>query len=111
MAVKSNLVIDQGADFSVDVVLTDVNKDPIDINSYEVRSKLKKYYTSSTGVDFTVTPRPEFSLFTISLTANQTSSIQAGNYVYDIELRDLNSNEVKRVVEGIVNVTPEVTTN
>jgi len=42
------------------------------------------------------------------MNANTTSSITAGRYVYDVEL--VNGSYVTRAAEGIVTVTPEVTT-
>ena len=44
---------------------------------------------------------------TLALSANQTSNITFGRYVYDAELID-GSGFVTRIVEGIITVTPEV---
>jgi hypothetical protein len=46
-------------------------------------------------------------VITLGLTANQTSNLVAGRYVYDVELTE--GGEVSRIVEGIVTVTPQVT--
>ena len=45
----------------------------------------------------------------ISLDAETTSNIAAGRYVYDLILKDYSSNNVSRLLEGIVNVLPKVT--
>lgn len=43
----------------------------------------------------------------LSLPANTSSAINAGRYLYDIEIA--RSNEKKRVLEGIVVLAPEIT--
>jgi hypothetical protein len=44
----------------------------------------------------------------LGMSANTTSAITAGRYLYDLEVTD--STGVKsRLVEGIVTVTPEIT--
>lgn len=106
MALKANMVIDQGTTFSSMIEILDENDDPIDVTSYIARGQIRKHYTSTNAVSFS-TALANGSLV-ISLTANQTANIIAGRYVYDIELVDP-ANTVARILEGIVTVTPEVT--
>lgn len=106
MASKANLVIDQGSTYSVSISIFDAEGDPLNVTGYTSRSQLRKHYTSSNAVTFqTSLSNGEISL---ALTANQTTSLIPGRYVYDVELID-QSNNVTRIVEGIVTVTPEVT--
>jgi hypothetical protein len=105
MASKANLVIDQGTTYSVIINLDDENGDPLNIGGYSSRAQMRKHYTSSNAVSF-ATSLANGEL-TLSLSANQTSAIIAGRYVYDAELIDSAGN-VTRIVEGIVTVTPEV---
>jgi hypothetical protein len=44
----------------------------------------------------------------MSLPYANTANISAGRYVYDVVIKD-SSNNVTRVLEGIVNVLPQVT--
>ena len=105
MASKANLVIDQGTTYSVTINLDDENGDPLNIGGYSSRAQMRKHYTSSNAVTFsTALANGEL---TLSLTANQTSNIVSGRYVYDAELIDASGN-VTRIVEGIITVTPEV---
>jgi hypothetical protein len=106
MASKANLVIDQGSTYSVDVALRDENGDDLVTSGYTSRAQMRKHYTSSNSVSFT-TAISNGNL-TLSLSANQTSNIVSGRYVYDAEIID-SSGVVTRIVEGIVTVTPEVT--
>jgi hypothetical protein len=107
MAQKLNLVIDQGTTFSKTFVLKDDNDEPMDLSVYTARSKMKKSYFSSNSFSFTATCNSS-GVVSLSMDANTTSSIVAGRYVYDVEL--VNGSYVTRAAEGIVTVTPEVTT-
>ena len=45
----------------------------------------------------------------LTLSSANTANISAGRYVYDVVIKDTNTNGVTRVLEGIVNVLPRVT--
>jgi hypothetical protein len=107
MATVSNLVIDQGTTFSLTMQLDNEDGSDKDLTSYTVSSQMRKSYYSNTYTSFTTAKTNLTGELTISLTAEQTSSLKAGRYVYDIELSS--SAETLRVLEGIVTVTPEVT--
>lgn len=108
MATKSNLVIDQGSTYSVVLDLTDENGDVINLSGYVANSQIRKWYTSSTpAATFTTSINASSGELELSLTANQTSNLVAGRYVYDVELD--NNGVISRIVEGIVTVTPQVT--
>ena len=106
MANKANLIVDQGSTFSTTIYLNDSNGEPLITTGYSARSEIRKHYTSSNSV--TVNTAISNGQLVLSLTNIQTANIEAGRYVYDVELIDA-SNNVTRVVEGIVTVTPEVT--
>jgi hypothetical protein len=110
MAVYSNIVIDQGADYSASIDVTDSDGDTIDLSGYTAAGQIRKTYSSSTAVDFTVSIASPASAGTlnIGLSNTQTNAMKAGRYVYDVEIT--NSGGVKtRVLEGQVEITPGVT--
>lgn len=107
MATKSNIVIDQGSTFSTIINLTDENGNPINLSTYTGAAQMRKHYTSSNSVSFTVSLDSSGQVI-LSLTANQTANIVSGRYVYDVEVTD-NTGTISRIVEGIVTVTPNVT--
>lgn len=109
MATKANLVIDQGTTFSVELDLTDDNGDAINLDGFTANAQLRKWYTSSNATVFTTSVNTYSGQVVLSLSANQTGSLSAGRYVYDVELTETSSNAISRVVEGIVTVTPQVT--
>lgn len=106
MASKVNLIIDQGSTFSTTIELKDSSDNDLVVSEYSSRGQLRKHYASSNSVAFSITLTD--GLMVMSLTANQTSSLAPGRYVYDVELIDP-ANSVIRLIEGILTVTPEVT--
>jgi hypothetical protein len=107
MATKANLVIDQGTDFLTTITLTDDEGIAVDLSNYTGAAQIRKYYTSSNAVNFTVTANST-GVVTISLSSAVTNTIDYGRYVYDVELTD-QANQVSRIMEGLVTVTPGVT--
>jgi hypothetical protein len=107
MATKLNLFIDQGSDFETSIEVTDDEGESIDLSSFTGRSHIRKHYTSSTFYPFDVAVSGS-GVITLTLSANTSTNIPAGRYVYDLELVS-SANAVSRVVEGIVTINPEVT--
>jgi hypothetical protein len=108
MATKANLVIDQGTTFSTDLTLSDENGDPLSLSGYTANSQIRKWYTSNNiSASFETAINVDDGVITLSLTANQSGSLTAGRYVYDVEIND--GAQVSRIVEGIITVTPQVT--
>ena len=108
MAIKANLDIDQGSTFQTTINVTDENDDIVNLTGYTGVAQMRKHYTSSTSYSFTVSISPSIGTVTLSMTANATSNVVAGRYVYDCELTDTNG-AVTRLIEGIATVTPQVT--
>lgn len=107
MATKVNLVVDQGATFTTSITFADEGGNGINFSTYTGTAQMRKHYTSSNSTAFSVSMSSN-GLITLALSANQTGSLVAGRYVYDLEVVDT-SNVVSRLIEGIVTVTPQVT--
>lgn len=108
MAIKANLIVDQGADYVTTLTVTDDDGDVIDLTGFTGAAQMRKHYTSVTSYAFTVTINAGQGTVDLSLTANTSNTIPAGRYVYDCELTDSNGKK-SRLVEGIVTITPQVT--
>lgn len=108
MGTKLNLVVDQGSSFSTTLNLTDDDGGVINLTGYTAAGQLRKHYTSSNSVSFTITLGGANGTVTLAMSSNTTANIAAGRYVYDVELTD-NTGLVSRLFEGIVTVTPQVT--
>ena len=109
MAIIANLYIDQGTDYTITVDVTDSAGDILDLTDYTATAQIRKTYTSSSlSATFTTSISAAAGQVTISLTDTQTSALEAGRYVYDLNIES--SGGVKtRVIEGQAVVTPGVT--
>ena len=109
MASISNIFIDQGATFTTTVTVSDANGDAVSLVGYSVAAQIRKSHLSSTSTAFTASiSNASAGEITISLTDSQTTSLEAGRYVYDV-LITASGGTKTRVVEGQVTVNPSVT--
>jgi hypothetical protein len=108
MAIKANLVIDQGADFSATIDVTDSVGDAFDLTNYTTAAQMRKNYASSTATTFSSSHNDSLGQITLTLSSNTTADLDPGRYLYDVEMTS-NTNITTRVVEGVVTVTPGIT--
>jgi hypothetical protein len=113
MAVTYNTVIDQGADWYITFIYENPNGTPVNITNYtaalQVRtSPLAKtaVLTLTTGSGITITGNT--GTIACHATNTQTAAITNGRYAYDIEITSP-QNVVTRLVQGTVEVSPQVT--
>lgn len=109
-AAYQELFLEQGTTFTTNITLDDVDGVPFDLTGVTAKSQIRKsYYSSNTTAEFAVNINsPQTGVILLSLDAPTTANIAAGRYVYDVAIRDT-ANTVTRVLEGIVNVIPQVT--
>ncbi len=109
MASISNIFIDQGADFTTTVTVTDSNGDAVSLVGYSAAAQIRKSYSSSTSTAFTTSiSNASGGEITITLSDTQTAALEAGRYLYDV-LITASGGDKTRVVEGQVTVNPSVT--
>lgn len=108
MAIKANLTIDQGTDYSTSVNLTDADGNVVALSGYTANAQIRKTYSSSNSVSFSVALQEANGVIQLSLTDAQTANLVAGRYVYDVIVTN-QASITSRVVEGIVTITPRVT--
>jgi hypothetical protein len=110
MAAVANLSIDQGATFTSDITVKDINGNVFDLTGYTAVGKLAKGYSSTrtrTAMTTSFAIDRTTGILSISLTANQTAALDPERYVYDVEIIS-SGGVVTRVLEGIITVRPEV---
>jgi hypothetical protein len=108
MAIKANLVVDQGATFTATIDLTDAAGAIFNLLNYTVAAQMRKNYASSTATAFTASHTGATGKINLSLSSNTTGALEPGRYLYDVEITS-QGGTVTRVVEGIVTVTPGIT--
>lgn len=114
MAQYEEFTFAQGADIAIELHLVDDQGSPKDLANHTVSARLQKSYTSTTYTDFNaiVATPPSDGIATISLNNLQTEALEKGRYVYDVVLSFVDSagdTIAERVLEGRVQVTPNVT--
>lgn len=110
MAIKANIVIDQGTDFSATIDVVNTDDTPFNLTDYTAASQMRKNYASaSPAATFTCTHNGTGGAITIELSNSITNDIEPGRYLYDVEITSSTNGEVIRVVEGIATVTPGIT--
>ena len=110
MAVYSDLQVDQGADFSAEVIVDDSDGTLANLTGYTVAGQIRKTYSSTTKVDFVCTIiNATAGKLTVGLSNTQTNAMKAGRYVYDVEITKTATGIKTRVIEGQLTVNPGVT--
>ena len=107
------LFLEQGTDFTSSITLDDIYMMPYDLTNIVGKSQMKKSYQSANvTAEFVVTiNNPQTGVIILSMDNETTSNVAPGRYVYDVVIKDTTNgvNTVTRVLEGVVNVTPQVT--
>jgi hypothetical protein len=116
MATYEELTIDQGADVTIELQCVDITGAQKDLADHQVAAKMKKNYNSDSADTITfitgISADPAHGIITLSLDNNQTDTLKAGRYVYDVELSFIDSSGdtiIERILEGRIQVTPSVT--
>jgi hypothetical protein len=118
MAGRFDIVLEQGASFVLPLTLRHADNTAFDLTGYTGRGQIRKFHRSTSVIaSFTVVMDvvPTTGKLTVSLTAVETAGISCGEevtdekskYVYDLEI--VSGGNVKRILDGFVFVSPEVT--
>jgi hypothetical protein len=70
---------------------------------------MRRFYSSTTGVNLTTSITGSTGNIIVSMSATNTANIKAGVWFYDVELHSNGSENVQRVVQGMITVYPEIT--
>lgn len=110
MSTRANLQIDQGTDVVYQINILDDNGNNIlsDFH-YDLKAQIRRDYTSEGFAQFNTELNETANAIIMTMTPDQTSNIKSGRYVWDMLLIDTTANVVYRVVEGQVNISPQVT--
>lgn len=109
-AATYNLVIDQGSDFVIDLVVKESGSVK-NLTNYSARAQLRtKKDASSVAASFTCTVTNAASgAITMEMSNSVSSAITSGRYYYDLEIFTSNNTIVKRLIQGEVTLNQEVT--
>lgn len=110
-AAKLNLTIEQGTTFEKRLTWRDKNKRPVSLTGYTARMQIRPSVAATEVILELSTSNGRIVIgasgtIDLKLTPAETSALKAG--VYDLELTDA-SGRVTRLIEGKLNLSPEVT--
>ncbi len=123
MAIKANISIDQGADFTANIDVKASDGSTFNLQNYTARAQMRKNYTTdSVTAQFIATHNDGGGIITLRLPSSNvvnevggvtqvgTNHIEPGRYLYDVEISsDANPPVVTRVVQGTVTVSGGIT--
>lgn len=101
-----NITIERGTDFESSFdMFTDSGRD-IDISDYTGVAKVRKYPTSPSYTNFTVSISSD-NRISMSMSAEDTATLEEGRNYYDLVLKSP-TNLYTKVIEGMALVSPTV---
>lgn len=108
MAIKANIIIDQGTDFSALIDVETSSSTVYDLTGFTVQAQMRKNYSSTSATTFSCSHNGVLGQISMTLDKAITTTLEPGRYLYDIEITS-SGGAVARVVEGTVTVTPGMT--
>ena len=104
-----DIVIDQGADFSIQLDLAN-NGSAVNLTDFTARAQLRSTPTSDTVAgSFTLTFVDRTGgILKMEMPNSTTAGISPGKYYYDLEIES-GGGVVTRLLQGVARVTPNVT--
>ena len=110
MAAYLEITIEQGANLTSTVTVSDTQGDAVNLSTYSASAQIRKSYYSSSANTLTATITGNANgQITLSMTAANSAALTPGRYVYDLIITNSVDNAVTRVVEGTAVVLPSVT--
>lgn len=106
---KYDITIEQGSDFSLTLTVKEGGAVK-NLDGFTARGSMRKTYDDTTAHDFTFTSDyDDDGIIIMKMAHTATDDLDAGFYVYDVELVHSGNNTVQRLIEGKAEVTREVT--
>ena len=108
MAVRYKFHIDAGATFQRQFEYTNDDGTPFDLTGYSALMQIRQTPDAELALEHEPTIDTETGMLTVTLTAEETATLTLPDYVYAIELYAPGNEPTIRLVEGAVEVSPEV---
>lgn len=113
MTTNSNLYIEQGTDYRVRINI--VSSDPaFDLADYDFASSARKLYSANASITASFTKFPLSNTNPINsvemyISANSTIDVDPGKYFYDVVIQNVNTDEIEKILEGLMFIEQTVT--
>lgn len=113
MATQSNLYIDQGTDYTVNIGISS-SDDDFDFDDWEFSASAAKLYSSAIAIvaELTKVPATEenpINSVDMYISADQTANLAPGKYVYDVMMRNVSTGATDKILEGLIFILQSIT--
>lgn len=111
---KYNILIEQGATFSLPITYRDSDGNLVDLTTYTAAMHIRRSAAASDIVATLSTENYRIELggvdgtIDLILTADETAALPSGDFVYDLKLRP-GAAAATRLIEGKCSIAPQVT--
>lgn len=110
MAQKCNLFLDKGSDFDVTVLLVGVNYEPLDLQDMQFTCMARFIMNPKIcKIIMCEVTYPESGEILLKIPYYATEDMRVGEWLYDVEMTYSQGRQRKRILEGHLTVTGEVT--
>ena len=106
MAVARNVTLNQGANNTMQINVTDANGAAIDLTGYTANAFFKRHTESVNSIAFTTTAFAN-GLLSMTLSANTSSNTAEGVYTYIVKITHTATSVVTRIQEGLLTLKGE----
>jgi len=106
-AVRQDIVIEQGATFTMTLTLVDAAGVAMDVTGWSACSQIRQVYSTNTVSANLGTSLANGSLV-LSINAASTANLEPGRYVYDATMNLASNAYGVRLVSGLATVSPGV---
>ena len=107
MAISRNILLYQGANGVIQSAVSDANNAGVDLTNYNISAKAKKHHDSANSIIMTCNGYSN-GIIVCTINSETTSSMDAGRYVYDIDITDTLTNNTIRIQHGLLVLKPNV---
>jgi hypothetical protein len=107
MAKVQNIDIDQGANTIIDLIVYDTSGNLEDLTAYTPSAAFRRHQESTNSVAFTSVGYANGTL-RLSLTAEETSNVAYGRYIYNVFLTHNTSNVTSKTQTGVLTINYKV---
>lgn len=105
-----DISIEQGTTYGMNITMTNSDGTVFDLTDWTPRSMIRKKYSDVTETaEFTVGVDLITGTISLSLTPTETAALPAGSFLWDLEIAKAADVDVRRILQGAVTVSPEVT--
>ncbi len=106
MAEYIELDIEAGANFALQIEIVNNDDSIRNLVNHVITSQLKKSIYSTEAIDFVIfTTDAANGNVAMTLSANTTTNLELGRYVYSVRMNDVANNFTERLFDGIVTVS------